>query len=271
MTKNFDFNPASIDLVNAAARDMLNLAEPDGGFSMPVLVWMMVRTCTTGKQVGGIVLYPEELTETRERLGKLLDVATAGGWRGMDLLDTLMSKGVASDRLEALARKAGAYCDNCPELLHELFTELFGPDAAQHVERRPSNRPQPEVLRPVKPVVTLRRPMAGHFKKAMADDGEEHYVMTPEATLLTVAQHGYDPAEARDCRDGGDAARKMVSAVLKAADEAGYSRTKALRMILTQGPYGVETMAAIEHLTGECGVDVIVRGLRAVGVKFGGL
>lgn len=265
--KTFDLNA---DLVERAARDMLGISTDGVRLSLPDMVWLLVRTVTTGRQVGGIVLYDDELTEARQRLGKLLDVAAAGGWRGMDLLDTLMAKGAATERLEALARKAGTYCDNRPDLLDAMFKEQFGDDAAHCIERRTSDAPRPQALPPSQPAVTLRRPMAEHFKACADDDGEPFYVMTTEATLLMVAQTGHDPAQARDCDDGGATARKAVDGVLKAAAQAGYSRTEALRQMLTRGPYGIETMSAIEHLTGECGADVIVRGMRATGFNFEG-
>lgn len=265
--KTFDLNA---DLVERAARDMLGISTDGANFSLPDMVWLLVRTVTTGRQVGGIVLYDHELAEARQRLGKLLDVAVAGGWRGMDLLDTLMTKGAATERLEALARKAGAYCDNRPDLLDVLFKEQFGDEVAQCVERRTTHAPRLQALPPIKPAVTLRRPMHEHFKERTDDGGEPFYVMTTEATLLMAAQTGHDPAQAGDCGDGGANARAAVAGVLKAAAEAGYSRSEALRQMLTRGPHGVETMAAIEHLTGECGADVIVRGMRATGFNFEG-
>ncbi|MFM2059477.1 MAG: hypothetical protein RLY71_3862 [Pseudomonadota bacterium] len=265
MTKPFDF---SADLVDRVARDLFGISTDGTGFSLPDTVWLLVRTVTTGRQAGGIVLDDHELAEARQRLGKLLDVAAAGGWRGMDLLDTLMTKGVASERLEALARKAGAYCDNRPDLLDTLFKELFGDEAAQCVERWTTDAPRPQAMPPIKLAVALRRPMHEHFKASIDGDGQPLYVMTTEATLLTVAQMGHAPAQAGDCVDGGAKARAAAAGVLKAAADAGYSRTEALRQMLTRGPYGVETMAAIEHLTGECGAGVIVRGMRDAGFNF---
>ncbi|ACB34453.1 hypothetical protein Lcho_2187 [Leptothrix cholodnii SP-6] len=269
MTTNKTFD-LTADLVERAARDMLAISTDRKTFSMPDMVWLLVRTVTTGRQVGGIVLYDDELTEARQRLGTLLDVAVAGGWRGMDLLDTLMAKGAANERLEALARKAGAYCDNRHDLLDALFKEHFGDDVAQCVERRTSDAPRPQALPPIQPAMKLRRPMHEHFKERTNEHGERFYEMTAEATLLMSAQTGHDPKESIDCGDGGAAARKLVNGVLKAAAQAGYSRTEALRQILSSGPYGVETMAAIEHLSGECGAGVIARGMRDAGFNIGG-
>lgn len=261
------------DLAAAAALDMRGIMTgPDGHASMADVVWMLVRTVTTGRQMGGIIMYPDDLAEARGRLSKMLDIAIAGGWRGIDLLETLMARGVASDRLEALARKAGRYCDNCPDMLRELFTEVFGAEAVgaliKHVpaDERPRLHPLPEV----RPAVTLRRPMSEHIVMSVID-GEEQAMLSAEATLMTVAQIGHDPAEASDCTDGGAKARAAVEGVLQAAAEAGYSRVQSLRAMLTSGPYGRETLAAAEHLTGECGPGVITRGMGAAGFTFKGV
>lgn len=254
----------------AVSRDFASIATaPSGGANMADMVWLMTRTVATGKQLGGTILDDDELAEARRRLYALLDIAVAGGWRGIDLLETLMARGIASDRLEALARKAGRYADNRPDLLKAHFDELFGRDTSQYIKTVTTNEPRPEPLPHVRSVVKLRKPMAEHYKMTTID-GEEQAVMTVEATLMMMAQIGHDPAQAADCNDGGGKARASVEGVLKVAKEEGYSRMDTLRAMLTSGPYGRETMAAIEHLTGELGTGVIVRGMKAVGFNFRG-
>jgi hypothetical protein len=273
MTKLTELLNLSIEsMAEAAARDLHAICtsgDPEGGLSMPDMTWLLVRTVTTGKQVGGLILDAEELSDARQKMSRFLDIAIAGGWRGIDLLETLIAKGVVSERLEGLARKAGGYCNNRPDLLDELFREIFGEDVSECIAHVPCTAPTPEALQPVKPAVELRNPMDQHFRLIKVD-GEEHYVMSPEATLLVAAQSGYDPSEAVDCADGGIKARAVVDSVLMRAAQVGYSRQEALRTMLTTGPYGRETLAAIEHLTGECGFDVIVRGMSEAGFRFGG-
>lgn len=265
-------NTTSGDLAEAAARDLRGITTgPNGLASMADVVWMLVRTATTGKQMGGIIMYPDDLAEARARLSKMLDIAVAGGWRGIDLLETLMARGVASDRLEALARKAGRYCDNRPDLLQELFTEVFGAETTEmfvtHIPAGEEAPPAP--LAEVRPVAALRKPVSEHVVMSVID-GEKEAVLSAEATLVMVAQIGHDPAQAADCRDGGQTARAAVAGVLKVAGEVGYSRLESLRAMLTSGPYGRETLVACEHLTGECGSGVIVRGMKVAGFNFKG-
>lgn len=265
-------NTTADDLVEAAARDLRGIVTgPDGLASMADVVWMLVRTIVTGKQVGGILMYPDDLAEARARLSKLLDIAHAGGWRGIDLLETLMARGAASERLELLARKAGRYCDNRPDLLRELFTEVFGADATEMfvMQSTSVDHDAPALLPEVRSDPALRKPVSEHCVMRVID-GEEQAVLSAEAVLVLVAQTGHDPAQAAECGDGGAKARAAVAGVLKAAGEAGYTRLAALRTMLTSGPYGRETLAACEHLTGECGPDVIVRGMEAVGFRFKG-
>lgn len=243
---------------------------PDGGFAVPDVVWLLVRTVTTGRQAGGLILTSEELADAKRKMTNFLDIAIAGGWRGLDLLETLMAKGVASERLEALARKAGRYCDNRPDLIDGLFKDAFGPDISEFVHRTTTTTPAPEGLAPIGPEVVLRKPMDHHCHLSTDETGEELYFLSAEATLATIAQIGHDPQEAADATDGGCKARHAVDCVLNAAHSVGYSRVDALRQMLTAGPYGRETIAAIEHLTGECGANVIARGLAAAGFNFGG-
>lgn len=266
-------NTTADNLAAAAAQDLRSIMTgPDGKASMADVVWMLVRTVTTGRQMGGIIMYPDDLAEARGRLSKMLDIAIAGGWRGIDLLETLMARGAASDRLEALARKAGRHCDNRPDLLRELFAEMFGADAAESftmtMAAEDADLP-PQPLPPVRPATPLRRPMCEHITMGVID-GEEQAVLSAEAMVTVVAQMGHDPAQASDCADGGAKARAAVQGVLKAAAEAGYSRVQSLRTMLTSGPYGRETLAACEHLTGECGPGVITRGMGAAGFNFKG-
>ncbi len=266
-------NLTSESMAEAAARDLLAIrtaGDPDGGFTMPDIVWLLVRTVATGRQIGRLILDADELADARRKLNRFLDIAIAGGWRGIDLLETLMAKGVASDRLEALARKAGRYCDNRPDLLDELLEEAFGTEAPKKVRRITTNAPLPEVLHQTLPKVVLRRSMDEHFQRKVEIDGEERICMSPEAILLMAAKMGYDPEETGDCGVGEPAALRIVDSVFNAATTAGYSRVEALRQMLTDGPHGCETMAAIEHLTGECGTEVIVRGMRAAGLNLQG-
>lgn len=250
------------DTANATAT-----SSPDH-FGMPDVIEMLVRAVTTCRQVDGLALSADGLAEARGRLNKVLAIAHAGGWRGGDLLETSMARGVASERLDALAREAGRYADTQPDLIEAMFVDLFGAEAAAEcVVRGPAAAPAPEVLAPIPSTTPLRSPVAHHFRVG-AIDGNDEGVLSAEAVLVLMAEYGHDPESARDCDDGGARARAAVAGVLKAAGEAGYSRVEALRIMLTGGPFGRETLAACEHLADECGRDVISRGMAAAGINF---
>lgn len=258
------------DLTERAVSDLAAARTgQDGMFAMQDVVWILVRSLATGQQSGGVLMYPDEMAEGRRRLGRVLDIAVAGGWRGQDLLETLMARGIASERLEAIARKAGRYCDNRPDLIHALFADLFGEaEANECLAIVEGSETAPACPPDVTPKVNLRRPWAEHAKTTTGDDGEDLIFMSPEATLLIVATYGFDPAEIADSKDGGAKARQVIECVLATVATAGYSRVAGLRVMLTEGPYGLETLAAIEHMTGEIGTGAIQSGMAASGLKF---
>lgn len=93
------------------------------GVAISDMAWQLARTVATGLQPGGIVPYEHELKADRERLQRLLKVAVAGGWQGLDLLDALMDEGKATEQLERTAREAGLACKKAPDLLDRFLND----------------------------------------------------------------------------------------------------------------------------------------------------